>query len=538
MRQTFNMLAIILTRCAALPSASSLPWRSAIVSTTGSSRQALQGVVEQLGWPSMAQGPDIALLSMSPAHAQDLEVLSAEAARAIGARLLIGVVGAGVIGDGKELDLLSPLKLDRPDQEGMSLIAGRLPPRTCATPFVVNNEELNGFPNWAAILGDGMRTEDGGADDDDHAPAPPTRPGFLLFADQSSAASQISALLNDLSPGACVVGGLTCPPSPLAPSIALYESGDATNDAEAGGSSCRLLPAGSLVGVHLSGPHFEIHSLTAQGAAPVGPSYLVTAGGGGMSRNLVASLDGRPAMEVLQELAEQEDPRVVRLLLGQKSLFVGISVAAPEATAKNGAGDASDHDESISAAPAPVGAGDGFVREEEEEEELDYLLRQVLGVNGRGGLYIGLEPGVRIDPGQTRLQFHVRDEEAASEELALWLDRYRLERNVADRFGDRAPLAALQFACQYRGRNLFTQPDQDSRLVRAALGEALPTGGFFCSAEVGPLGIKGFGAPEEQEAQPFIHGFSTCLALFYASADSEDVDEGEARLQLDSGEDR
>lgn len=94
----------------------------------------------------MAQGPDIALLSMSPAHAQDLEELSAEAACAIGARLLIGVVGAGVIGDGKELDLLSPLKLDRPDQEGMSLIAGRLPPRTCATPFVVNNAWRSSTP--------------------------------------------------------------------------------------------------------------------------------------------------------------------------------------------------------------------------------------------------------------------------------------------------------------------------------------------------------------------------------------------------------
>ena len=46
------------------------------------------------------------------------------------------------------------------------------------------------------------------------------------------------------------------------------------------------MPPGSCIGLSLRGPNFELHSLTAQGAAPVGPSWLVTAGGGGGSENL------------------------------------------------------------------------------------------------------------------------------------------------------------------------------------------------------------------------------------------------------------
>ena len=51
--------------------------------------------------------------------------------------------------------------------------------------------------------------------------------------------------------------------------------------------------------------------------------------------------------------------------------------------------------------------------------------------------------------------------------------------------------------------------------MRAALGEALPTGGFFSSGgELGPLGIKGIGELPE-EAPTFLHRFTTCLALMY-----------------------
>ena len=109
---------------------------------------------------------------------------------------------------------------------------------------------------------------------------------------------------------------------------------------------------------------------------------------------------------------------------------------------------------------------------------------------------------------------------AQRDELSLRLGRYRLEKTMSFGARNQAPLAALQFSCAGRGRNMYSEVDQDSLAVRAALGQELPTGGFFCNGEVGPLGVKGLGA--SQEAPTFIHGFTTCLALLYdTSGDQE-----------------
>lgn len=236
----------------------------------------------------------------------------------------------------------------------------------------------------------------------------------------------------------------------------------------------------------------------AQGAAPVGPSYLVTKGGG-EDGNLISELDGRPALAVLQELAQGEgDERIVRLL--QRSLLVGISVVAAGGDKGGRGGTPAD-----AAARGSAGAGPGLGDDDDE----DFLIRQVMGIDRAGGLYIG----ERVEVGQTRLQFHVRDELAARDELALRLGRYRLEKTMSFGARNQAPLAAFQFSCNGRGRNMYSEADQDSRAVRDALGKALPTGGFFCNGEVGPLGVKGLGA--SQEAPTFVHGFTTCLALLY-----------------------
>lgn len=159
----------------------------------------------------------------------------------------MGIVGSGVIGNGQELD--------QPDQPGLSLLAGTLPRGTSATPFVVNEDK--GFPNWAAIL-----EPPGGYSADEEERDDP-RPGFLVFADPFSAVSQVASIINSLSPGACVAGGISCPTSmgDPAPSIALYQAG----------ARCRTLQPGSLVGIHLCGPCFEMHSLTAQVSARCEP---------------------------------------------------------------------------------------------------------------------------------------------------------------------------------------------------------------------------------------------------------------------------
>ena len=88
-------------------------------------------------------------------------------------------------------------------EAGISLLAGRWPAETVATPFVVTG--IDKFPQWSELL----------KDDDARERAP----GFLLFADPFSACTQVTGILNTLSPGSVVAGGLSCPTSESTPSL-------------------------------------------------------------------------------------------------------------------------------------------------------------------------------------------------------------------------------------------------------------------------------------------------------------------------------
>lgn len=424
----------------------SLPWRSAVAPAgPAQAKQGLSQALETLAWPEDDATPDIVLLSVSQEHSSNLKELSSEAARTLGANLLIGVVGAGVIGGGRELE---------GEDSGISLLAGVLPEDTNVTPFVVGKESM---PNWASLIGDEEKS----------------KPSFLLFADPFSPVSQVTSIINSLAPGACVAGGLSCPTSEGAQSLAIAMRG----------AQCRTLPVGSVIGVNICGPRFRAHSLTAQGAAPVGPSFLVTSGGG-EGGNMVRELDGEPALSRLQEVAQTADERVIKLL--QRSLLVGLDSRDADATTT---------------------ADDGF------SDEPDYLIRQVMGVDNDGSIYVG----DTVEPGKTRLQFHVRDAVAANDELVLRLGRYKLERTMSGGYST-PPLGCLLFSCNGRGRNMYDDADHDSTAIAEALG-APPTGGFFCNGEVGPIGVKGLST--SGDAPTYLHGFTSVLALMYEVEPSE-----------------
>ena len=449
----------------ALTTALSLPWRTAIAPAPPlKAKIALASALDRLDWPEEAT-PDLVLLSVPQEHSADLNDLTAEAAKELNAKFLIGVVGAGVIGAGKEMDQ---------GNAGISLLAGVFPEATEVTPFVVGKERM---PNWSELCGT------------DDAP----RPSFILFADPFSPVTQATSIINSLAPSSCVAGGLTCPTSEMASSISMSTSG----------GEAETLPPGSCIGLSLRGPNFELHSLTAQGAAPVGPSWLVTAGGGEGSENLVMELDGQPALARLQELASEQDERVLRLL--KSALLVGIE----EGTSGIGAAAAAGGDDD--------GGSDGdggFVN-----VEPDYLIRQVLGVSNQGGIYVG----DRVEAGVSRLQFHVRDAKAAAEELSLRLGRYRLERSMSGRYAA-PPLGGLLFSCNGRGRNMYDEADHDSKAVADALGESLPIGGYFCAGEIGPIGVKGLQQASSQSAPTFLHGFTSVLALMYDTSAASSAD--------------
>ncbi|HEX6311393.1 MAG TPA: FIST N-terminal domain-containing protein [Acidimicrobiia bacterium] len=204
----------------------------------------------------------------------------------------------------------------------------------------------------------------------------------------------------------------------------------------------RVLSEGA-VGVLVDG--IEVHSLVSQGCRPIGRPYVITRA----QRNFVEELGGQPALERLQELASEATEEERELL--RSGLHLGLVVDEHKADFQRG----------------------------------DFLVRNLLGADQESG---ALAVGDHVTVGQTA-QFHVRDAEAADEDL-----RELLAGVDAD--------AALLFTCNGRGRHLFGAPDHDAGLVDQLLGP-IPLAGCFCAGEMGPVGGRNF-----------LHGFTASLALF------------------------
>ena len=211
----------------------------------------------------------------------------------------------------------------------------------------------------------------------------------------------------------------------------------------------RVLSAGA-VGVHL--PNAEVHPLVAQGCRPIGDAYIITRADG----NLIHELGGRPPLVRLREMAAALPSRDQELLA--QGLQLGVVI--DEYRAEPGQG--------------------------------DFLIRGVVGADPDSG---AIAVGDQIQVGQT-VQFHVRDAQSADEDL-----RRALERESAA-LGGRRPAGALLFTCNGRGSRLFTEPDHDTGLIAATLGD-IPVAGFFCAGELGPVG-----------GQNFLHTFTASIALF------------------------
>ena len=200
------------------------------------------------------------------------------------------------------------------------------------------------------------------------------------------------------------------------------------------------------VGVVLDG--LPVRPIVSQGARPIGPELVVTAAEG----NLVLELAGRPALERVQQVVA-ELPLSERLLL-EHGLLIGLVI--DENRPEYGLG--------------------------------DFLVRVVLGADSNTGA-IGIGDIPRV--GQT-VRLHVRDAESASRELDELLARNQAE----------PASAALLFACNGRGRNLFAEADHDAGAIARRLGSDA-VAGCFCQGELGPVG-----------GRTFVHGFTASVALW------------------------
>ena len=205
------------------------------------------------------------------------------------------------------------------------------------------------------------------------------------------------------------------------------------------------------VAVRLRG--VQVLPCVSQGAGPVGPEMTITSA----EANVIGQLAGKPAMERLGE--------VISAL--------------------------SDHERELAAAGVLL----GLVIDENrpEYERGDFLVRPIIGADRESGAIAIGEP-VRV--GQT-VRLQVRDAASADEDLREAL------RAQSQALGSHGAAGALLFTCNGRGSHMFEVPDHDAAAIEDSLG--VPTAGFFCAGEIGPVGGRNF-----------LHGFTATMAVFRA----------------------
>lgn len=258
---------------------------------------------------------------------------------------------------------------------------------------------------------------------------------LLLGEPYSTDPKSILQYFTDELPGVPVVGGMA--------------SGGAGPDTNRLFLDRSMVSSGAVGVVIRSGP--PVRTVVSQGCRPIGRHYIVTRA----DQNLVGELGGMPAIDRLRELLPTLPPHDQQLL--QRGLHLGIVINEYQ---------------------------DSFTRG-------DFLISNVVGFRQEDGA-IAISNRVRV--GQT-VQFHVRDADAADEDLSQLL---------AERLGacDDRPEAALLFSCNGRGTRLFPEPHHDAAAIERLAGP-LPLAGFFAQGEFGPVGGKNF-----------IHGFTASIALF------------------------
>jgi small ligand-binding sensory domain FIST len=205
------------------------------------------------------------------------------------------------------------------------------------------------------------------------------------------------------------------------------------------------------VGVALTG-RVLLHTIVSQGCKPIGQPLIVTRA----EKNVVFELGGQPPMKVLQELLPQLPTRDQQL--ARTALFLGRVI-------------------------------------NEYQEEFgrgDFLIRNLIGSDPQSG---ALAVGDWMRTGQT-VQFQVRDGKTADEDLRHLLDEQK--RRVVKT----PPCGMVLFSCLGRGAGMYGVADHDISLLQQYFGP-VPTAGFFCNGEIGPVG-----------EHAFVHGFTSVIGLF------------------------
>ena len=193
--------------------------------------------------------------------------------------------------------------------------------------------------------------------------------------------------------------------------------------------------SGGLSGVVFS-ERVPLATRLSQGVSPLGPRHHITAA----NKNIVGSLDHRPALEVMKSEIGEVLARDLRRAAGY--IFVGLPVR---------------------------GSDTG-----------DYLVRNILGVDPQNEL---VAVGEHVEVGD-ELLFCRRDQASAEEDLRRMLVAVRQQLNSPIR-------GAVYYSCLGRGQHMFGTPHRELGLIREALGE-IPLVGFFANGEISHDRLYGY----------------------------------------------
>jgi small ligand-binding sensory domain FIST len=336
-------------------------------------------------------------------HADD--GLAAVASR-LGAGALIGCGAQGVVADGREIEA-----------GGVAVWAASLDNGGSAETF-----HLEALQAGDAIAVAGMPE----LDDAD---------AMILLADPYT--FPVEPLLGQLavdSPGLPVIGGIASAGGGPGLGLLMHDG--------------RVEREGA-VGVALRG--VDVRSCVSQGARPIGPEMVITAGEG----NVIEELASQPALERIKDAIGELD--TLERALAAQGLLLGIVIDPNQP----------------------------------EYERGDFLIRGLLDVSDEDG---SVTVGEQVRIGQT-VRLQVRDSDSADADLRAVLDRQLRDLR-------HPPAGTLLFTCNGRGAGMFGVEDHDASAVDYAFAGA-PAAGFFCAGEIGPVGDRNF-----------LHGFTATMAVF------------------------
>jgi small ligand-binding sensory domain FIST len=192
---------------------------------------------------------------------------------------------------------------------------------------------------------------------------------------------------------------------------------------------------GGLSGVVLSSRVDVVTRLT-QGCIPLPGRHLVTEG----ERNIIVSLDGRPALDVLREDIGEALGRDLRR--AAQVIHAGLPVQ---------------------------GSDTG-----------DYMVRNLVGFDPKNKL---VAIGAPVEKGMPIL-FCKRDALSAREDLHRMLDSIAAEL-------DGPPKGGLYYSCLGRGEHMFGRRSAELELIGKRLGD-FPLVGFFCNGEISHDRLYGY----------------------------------------------